>query len=188
MLLLARLSFIANSPLNAVFTFTLPCLSIVSRTCSRITLPTSSKNRRGSMWRLEFITYQYSLSIYDFRMLSISRHRSPYPCIHMHESSTHRILQTLEPHNICDYWLSLVDWQSRTFGMTVFFQRFYELVASFPSYSMVFSWVACSIKSRSVLSLALTNDAMRLNLLILYHLFGSTLPHDICITLMISPL
>ena len=79
MLLLARLSFIANSPLNAVFTFTLPCLSIVSRTCSRITLPTSSKNRRGSMWRLEFITYQYSLSIYDSRMLSISRHRSPYP-------------------------------------------------------------------------------------------------------------
>ena len=37
---------------------------------------------------------------------------------------------------------------------------------------LVFSLVACSIKSRSMLSLALTNDAMRLNLLILYHSLG----------------
>ena len=49
MLLLARLSFVANSPLNVVFTFTLPCLSKASRTRSRATFPTSSKNRRGSI-------------------------------------------------------------------------------------------------------------------------------------------
>jgi len=55
MFLLARLSFVANSPLNEVFTFTLPCLSTASRTRSKATFSASSKNRRGSMW-LEFIT------------------------------------------------------------------------------------------------------------------------------------
>jgi len=53
MLLLARLSFVANSPLNEVFTFTLPCLFTASRT--RSTFSASFKNCRGSMW-LEFIT------------------------------------------------------------------------------------------------------------------------------------
>ena len=60
MLLLARLSFVANSPLN-VFTFTLPCLSTVSRTRSGATFPVSSKNRR-SMW-LEFITALVNMTL-----------------------------------------------------------------------------------------------------------------------------
>ena len=46
MLLLARLSFVANSLLNAVL---LHYLSTASRTRSRTTLLASSKNRRGSM-------------------------------------------------------------------------------------------------------------------------------------------
>ena len=52
MFLLACLSFVANSLLNAVL---LHYLSTASRTRSRTTLLASSKNRRGSMW-LEFIT------------------------------------------------------------------------------------------------------------------------------------
>jgi len=45
MLLLTRLSFVANSPLNAVFTFILPSLSTASRTRSRAIFSASSKNR-----------------------------------------------------------------------------------------------------------------------------------------------
>ena len=59
MLLLARLSFVANSLLIAVFTFTLPCLSIASRTRSRTTLPTSSKDRRGDVISVYHHTCQY---------------------------------------------------------------------------------------------------------------------------------
>ena len=54
MFLLARLSFVANSPLNMVFTFTLPCLSTASRIRFRAHFQ-RLLNCRGSMW-LEFIT------------------------------------------------------------------------------------------------------------------------------------
>jgi len=69
LLLLARLSFVTNSPLNMVFTFTLPCLSTASRTCSRATFPASSKNRHDST-RLEFITTPVNILS---NMASISR-------------------------------------------------------------------------------------------------------------------
>ena len=54
--LVSSLSFIVNSPLNAMFTFTLPCFSTASRTHSRTTLPASSKNRRGSKWLMFIIS------------------------------------------------------------------------------------------------------------------------------------
>jgi len=68
-LLLARLSFVANSLLNAVFTFILPCLSIASRTRSRATFSASSKNRRGSMW-LEFITAPVNIRLSNATSIS----------------------------------------------------------------------------------------------------------------------
>jgi len=52
-LLLARLSFVANSLERGVYFYT--TVSFYSVSHSRVTFPSSSKNRCGSMW-LEFIT------------------------------------------------------------------------------------------------------------------------------------
>jgi len=121
------------------------------------------------MW-LEFIIAPV-MSIYDSRCFDLA-----------HRNIRHllaRIVHTLNPSKPLeprDIYLTAVSCRSIiAFGMTLLFQKFYELVAllSPPTFSsMVFSWVACSIKSRSMLSLALTNDVVGLNLLILYHLLG----------------
>jgi len=121
------------------------------------------------MW-LEFIIAPV-MSIYDSRCFDLA-----------HRNIRHllaRIVHTLNPSKPLeprDIYLTAVSCRSIiAFGMTLLFQTFYELVAllSPPTFSsMVFSWVACSIKSRSMLSLALTNDVVGLNLLILYHLLG----------------
>jgi len=59
MFLLAHLFFVANSPLNMMFIFTLSCFSTASRSIA--TFPASSKNRRGS------IRVYHHTSIYDSR-------------------------------------------------------------------------------------------------------------------------
>jgi len=106
MLLLAHLSFVANSPLNAVFTFTLPCLSTVFRTRSSITLPASSKNRSGSMWENLSLT----LSIYKSQTLFRSRAIEVY-IRHSHA----RVVHALNPSNsrVSRYmWLLIVSCRS----------------------------------------------------------------------------
>jgi len=89
----------------------------------------------------------------------------------MHESSTHRILQTLAIHVITDCLLPIdirgrFAWLCSSRDSMSSSHRYSHVMYS----SLIFSWVTCSIKSRCILSFALTNDAVRLNLLILYHL------------------
>jgi len=165
MLLLAHLSFVANSPLNAVFTFTLSCLSTVFRTRSSITLPASSKNRSGSMW-LEFITDP--VNIWLSNALLISRHRSLYPaptctsrpCIESFK------LSSLAIYVITDCLLPIDNREC----LAWLFQIFHRSHATYSS--MIFNWVACSIKSPSMLSLALINDAMSKSSNFIYLLLG----------------
>jgi len=88
---------------------------------------------------------------------------------HMHESSTHRILQTLEPRDTCDTdCLLTIDNR----GCLAWLCSSRDSINSslFSTYfSQVFNWVACSIKSRSYVIACV--DAVHLNLL-LYHLLG----------------
>ena len=158
MLLIARLSFVANSPLNAVFIFILSCLSTVSRTRSSTTSPASFKNRHGSMW-LEFITAPVNIRLSN--AVSISRHRSPYPvltCTNRPRTESFK-LSSLVIHVITDCLLpndnrERLAWLCSSRNSMSSSHRCSHATYS----SLVFSWVACSIKSRSMLSLALTND------------------------------
>ena len=175
MLLLARLSFVANSLLNAVFTFTLLCRSTMSRTRSSITSPASFKNR----WTgLKFIAIcQYTI------LERFSSYRSPYPAptctSHLRTESFK--FSNLAIHVITDCLLPIdnrgrLAWLCSSKDSISSSHHCFHATYS----SIVFNRVACSIKSRSMLSFALTNDAMHLNLLILYLITWS---RDICVTL-----
>ena len=80
-----------NSLLNAVFIFTLSCLSIMSRTRSSTTLPASFKNRCCSMWfRIYFtapINIRFSNTVW------ISRYQNPYPARIAPNPSNSRVLR-----------------------------------------------------------------------------------------------
>jgi len=134
MLLLARLSFVANSPLNAVFTFTLLCLSTASRTRSRATFPASSKNRRDSMW-LEFITAPVNIlsnaaSIsHQTRDRSLLLAYSPPMCM-KHRSNCDFAPASRDPRH---RGLSVFNGEARTLDTTKFFELFDALVASLQS-------------------------------------------------------
>jgi len=81
--------------------------SIMSCTRSSITLPASSKNRCGSMWVYYYRAYQYTALKCYFEIHSRTSKSIRH---HMHKSSTHWILQSLEPRDTCGHWLSLADW------------------------------------------------------------------------------
>jgi len=174
-----RLFFIANLSLNTMFTFTLPCLSTVSRTRTSTTSPASFENRCGSMW-LEFITVPVNIRFSN--VVSISRHRSLYPtsiCTnHSHTESFK--FSSLTIHMITECLLPIDN--HRHLAWLCSFRDFMN--SSHVTYSSaVFSWVAFSIKSRSMLWLALTNDASKSSHFIPFIFISFTWSRDICITL-----
>ena len=113
----------------------------------------------------------YHLLTYDFWTLFWSR------AIEVHIWHPHaRIVHAPNPSNsrdTYDHWLMTFSCQLIIAGVWHDFALPEILWAHHIIVHMrrsLFSWIICSIKSRSMLSLALTNDAIRL--LILYHLLG----------------
>ena len=137
MLLLARLSFVANSPLNAVFTFTLPYLSIASRTCSRTTLLASSKKLQLDVNRVYHRTCQYTILE---RGVDFSLDKRSFVATHVlatrvlatnvHETSLQLRLCTRESRDPRHRELSVSNGEVRTLGTTKFFELLDALVAS----------------------------------------------------------
>jgi len=98
MFLLARLFFVANSPLNAVFIFTLPCLSIVSFTRSSTASPVFQKPSLLDVIRVYHRVERFSNAV------SISRHRCLAP---MNRSHTEFKFSSLAIHVITDCLLPI---------------------------------------------------------------------------------
>jgi len=88
----------------------------------------------------------------------------------MHESSTHRFLQTLEPCDTCDCLLS-IDNRECLIRLCSSIDSINSSHRCFHAYSfIVLSRATCSIKSRSMLSLALSNWFIWFEILLfLYH-------------------
>jgi len=121
--------------------------------CQRLLKIVAARCKRIYHWPCQYMTLKRSFDLAPSKSISGT---------HMHESSTHWILQILESRDICDCLLPIDNREC----LAWLFQIFHRSHATYSS--MIFSWVACSIKSPSMLSLALINDAVRLNLLILY--------------------
>jgi len=140
-----------NSPLNSprCSLLLLPCLSTMSRIRSNITSPTSFKNRCRLMW-LEFITasinIRYSRTLFRFRAIKVHIRHPHARVIHSPNSSISRASRAS-----CDHWLSLADRQSRAFGMTLLFQKFWIRRIIVPMWRTLLFY--------SAVSLALSNRA-----------------------------
>ena len=119
------MSFVANSPLNAVFTFTLPCLSIVSRTRSSIiSLASSKKSLRLNVIRIyhscRYTAFKRGVAREIFRRNLYSRTR------HQRARNVAPIA-LLHPRDPRHRRLSVSNGETRTLGTTKFFE---PLVAS----------------------------------------------------------
>jgi len=117
---MSRLLFVANSPLNVVFTFTLSCLSIVTRTCSN-TISYFSLYYQSLLPRLDVIRIDYPLTGQNSRTRrrSLSR-RKIFRCYSRvrHSRSHHqharnvtsivslylRFARSLPPWTVCVQW------------------------------------------------------------------------------------
>jgi len=129
-ILLLALFILTNSPLNAVFIFTLSCLSTASHTRSSITLSASSKNLRLTKKLLLW----FDVIRIDHRSesaASISRQTrdlSLCSCTHQH-ARTIAPITTLHPR-VARSSPPRIYVQRRTLGTTQFLELFDALIAS----------------------------------------------------------
>jgi len=126
------ISFVMNSPLNAVFIFTLSCLSTASHTRSSITLSASSKNLRLAKKLLLW----FDVIRIDHRSestASISRQTrdlSLCSCTCHQHARTIAPIATLHPRVARSSPPRIVYVQRRTLGTTQFLELFDALIAS----------------------------------------------------------
>jgi len=160
-----------NSPLNAVFTFTFAVSFYnVSHSLEHYIANVFQKPSPLDVIRVYHCVCQYTIFS---NAVSISRHQSPYSAS---TCTSHPLTEFFNLSILASLMWSLIVSCRSTIASVWHDSALPEILnsshhCSHVTYSsLLFSCVACSIKSRSMLSLAMTNDAVHLNFLILYHL------------------
>jgi len=134
--------------------------------------------QRSNIPRTFVLTHIYHFEFTTLNWLGPSKSISG---THMHESSTHRILQF---SSLTIYAVTVVSCRSIIAGMTLLLQKFYELIAwLFPCEQRIFLWystASLAVSHRAPCYRLLTNDRGTCKS---SHFIPFTWSRDICITL-----